>query len=129
MKKIIALMCVGLMLAGGLAFAGWQEGDLTATVTNIGTAEPLTTGNIPFQRAIICAEQDNSGTIVIGSSTAVASAATRRGIPIVPIASTGGECVRIDCGGENCGNLNAIYIDTTVDTDGVNVWYSQNKVI
>lgn len=127
MKKIIALTLIGLVAVCGSSFARVTEGDLRKTVSNIGTAEALSSTGIPYKRAIICAEEDNVSAVVLGGATAVASVATRRGIPIIPIASDGGTCVELKCDDRGvCGNLDSIYLDTMYDGDGVTVFYTQS---
>ncbi|KKT17256.1 MAG: hypothetical protein UW01_C0022G0009 [Candidatus Nomurabacteria bacterium GW2011_GWA2_43_66] len=58
---------------------------------------------------IFTAESDNTGDIVIGDSTVVAAAATRRGVPLVPGASY---TIKIE-------DLYQLWIDADVSSDGV----------
>lgn len=78
------------------------------TVTTGGTAEQLSTGQA-CNSVIITAETDNTGIIVVGSSTVVASLSTRQGTPL-----NAGESLVL-----TITNLNLVYLDTTVNGDGV----------
>lgn len=79
------------------------------TVTNAGTAEAITSSKILAHTAEITAETDNTGIIVVGASTAVASLSTRRGTPL----AAGDTLTLYDT------DLSTVYIDSTVSTDGV----------
>ena len=62
---------------------------------------------------IITAETDNTGLIVVGGSTVVAALATRQGIPL-----NAGDSVTLEI-----ANLADVYLDTTVNGDGVTYLY------
>lgn len=81
-------------------------------VTTAGTAEMLA-ADTPCKEVLIIAELDNIGYVVIGGSTVVAAASTRRGIPM----SAGGSLEIVT------NNLNTVYLDVTVDGDGVTYIY------
>ncbi len=59
---------------------------------------------------IVTAETDNTGVIVVGSETVIAALATRRGTPL----NAGGSCGL---------PFAKVYIDSTVDGDGVTFTY------
>lgn len=89
-------------------------GDGRKTVATAGTAEALA-ASTAVKYVVITAETDNTGVICVGSSTVVAALATRRGIPLEAGDST---VIPID-------DLADVYIDTTVNGDGVTyVYYS-----
>ena len=87
------------------------SGDGRKVVASAGTAEAIGSGSCT--KVIIVAETDNTGCVVVGASTVVASAATRRGVPLFA-----GEKVEV-----NCTNLNQVYIDATVTGEGVTFLY------
>ena len=78
------------------------------TVTTAGTAVVLG-GQGAMSMVLITAETNNTGVIAVGSSTVVASEATRTGTPLFA-----GESVQIEV-----PSLTEVYIDSTVSTDGV----------
>lgn len=86
--------------------------DGRTTVTTAGTRVALASSTACKQVAIT-AETDNTGLIVVGGSTCVAALATRRGIPLNP-----GDTITLDI-----DNLADIFIDSTVNTDGVTYLY------
>lgn len=79
------------------------------TVAVAGTAERLTGTSTPCKEVIITAETDNTGIIVVGSATVVAALATRQGTPL-----NAGDSIVM-----TISNANQVYLDTTVNTDGV----------
>lgn len=72
--------------------------------TPVQLASSLSIGEI-----IIVAELNNTGTICVGDSGVIAEESGREGIPLNP-----GDAVIIPI-----NNINKIYIDSTIDTDGV----------
>lgn len=92
---------------------GTLAGDGRATVTTAGTRVQLGVasglGQVDCAYVKIQAETDNTGVIVGGGSTVVAALATRRGIAL-----NAGEIDIIPC-----NHLNDVWLDTTVNTDGV----------
>jgi len=88
-------------------------GDGRKTVTKAGTAEKLVDTPTSCRWVIIIAEEDNTGTIVVGTSTVVATKATRRGAPL-----NAGDSIMI-----LIDDLSKIYIDSTVDGEGVTFIY------
>lgn len=83
------------------------------TVTAAGTAERLVSSNTSCRKVTIMAELDNTGYIVVGDSTVVATPATRRGIPL-----SAGVSLTLDV-----EDLYAIYIDAETSGDGVTYLY------
>lgn len=81
--------------------------DNRLTVAVAGTAQQFP--SVAAKSVAVTAETDNTGYIVVGGSSVVAALATRRGIPLAP----GDTAVFA------VANLNELYIDTTVSTDGV----------
>lgn len=79
------------------------------TVTTAGTAEALSTDATHTRSITICAETDNTGVIVVGASTVVAALGTRRGIPL-----NAGDSITV-----NVNSLKDVFLDTTVNGDGV----------
>lgn len=79
------------------------------TVAAGGTAEPLSTSTTRVTSVAITAETDNTGIIVVGGSAVVAALATRKGTPL-----NAGDTLTLDI-----DQLSDIYIDTTVNGDGV----------
>ena len=82
-------------------------------VAAAGVREPLSSTRVVARFVILTAETDNTGVIVVGGETAVAAQATRRGTPLNAGASMG----------IPCDNLAGIYLDTTVNGDGVTYTY------
>ena len=91
------------------------RGEGRQTVTTAGTAVQLSTTSVGASEVIITAETDNTGIIVVGTSTVVAALATRKGTPLLAGESL---VIAID-------DLNKIYLDTTVSTDGVTYQWSK----
>lgn len=85
------------------------------TVTTAGTAVQLvtTTGATIAQVVVVTAETDNTGVITLGGSDVVAALATRKGTPLAA-----GQSISLDIGDAQI-DLSKLYIDTTVNTDGV----------
>lgn len=90
-------------------------GDDSQTVTTAGTRVQLSTSTLPIKYVIITAKEANTGTIWIGGSTIAAG----RGRPLVALQS---ERLEIDY-------LTKVYIDSTVDGEGVTYTYSSNEAI
>lgn len=77
------------------------------TVPNAGTRVQL--GVQACKVVAVTAETDNTGLIVIGGATVVAALATRRGLPL-----SAGDSVTL-----TVDNVSRLFIDATVNTDGV----------
>lgn len=103
------VLIISLLLMQTVAFAGNTDG--RKTVTSGGTAEALGTGT--FQSIDICAELNNTGIISAGFSP-IASEATRTGIPL-----NAGDCWHYEPIDKRNADLAKIFIDTTVNGDGV----------
>ncbi|MDD4985113.1 MAG: hypothetical protein PHQ43_04895 [Dehalococcoidales bacterium] len=86
--------------------------DNRKVVAAAGTAEALA-ASTPCKYVVIVAEDDNSGVVVVGGSTVVAASATRRGVPL-----NAGERI-----GFPIDDLGKVYIDSTVNGDGVTFMY------
>jgi hypothetical protein len=84
-------------------------------VATAATAEALVATSTPVQTVIITAETDNTGVIVVGNASVVAALATRKGTPLAA-----GESVSM-----NIDDLNKVYLDTTVNGDGVTFTYQE----
>ena len=98
---------IGFTLIGAEAI-----GDGRKVVTTAATAEALASSTT-VRYVVITAESDNTGTIAVGGATVVAALSTRRGIPL-----TAGESI-----GFPIDNLADVYIDSTVNGDGVTFIY------
>jgi len=82
-------------------------------VTVAATAEPLIGVATPMTKVDITALASNTNTIVVGDATVVAALVTRVGTPLEP-----GDTVTIES-----ADLNGIYIDAVVSTEGVTFNY------
>lgn len=83
------------------------------TVTEGGKAVALSTTTIGCNWVTLEAETDNTGEIVIGGKSVVAKLAERQGISLAK-----GDSVTLPA-----GSLASVYIDTTVNGDGVTFIY------
>ena len=83
------------------------------TVTTAGTRERLASTNTPCRKVTIMALLENTDYIVVGSSTVVASAGSRQGIPL-----SAGASITLDV-----EDLYPIYIDSVVSGEGVSYLY------
>ncbi len=88
-------------------------GEGRKVVAAAGTAECLAAASTPCKRILMMAETDNTGTIVFGGTAVIAALATRTGIPL-----NAGDSVVIVT-----NDLNKVYLDTTVNGDGVTYTY------
>lgn len=87
-------------------------GDGRKVVTTAGTRVTLASSTTA-REVTITALSTNTGVIVVGGSTVIAAAGTRRGVPLSAGASL---TIRID-------DLADIYIDSTVNGEGVSFLY------
>lgn len=87
-------------------------GDGRKVVTSAGTAEALA-GSTTCKRVILSALFENTGIVVVGTSTVVAASGTRRGMPLNPA-----DTIEIDI-----DNLADIFLDVTVSGEGVSYIY------
>lgn len=100
--------------AGGTGATPDAIGDGLKLVTTAGTRETLA-ASTAIHSVTITAKQTNTGTVVVGGSTVVAaSGATRRGVPL-----NAGDSITIDI-----DNLSKIYLDVTVNGEGVTYTYT-----
>lgn len=81
-------------------------------VTTSGTAVALA-ASTACKEVVVTAETDNTGIVVVGGSTVVAALSTRRG---TPLAAGDSMTLRIS-------NLANVFIDSTVNGDGVTFTY------
>jgi len=110
-KRVVLYDSSGNEILGG---AGSAIGDNRQTVTTAGTRVQLSAASVPCKKVVISALQGNSGVIVVGGITVVASAATRRGIPLNPL-----DTITVEV-----SNLNLIYLDSSVNGEGVSYLYT-----
>ncbi len=82
-------------------------------VTTAGTAEKLIASTTSAKKIIITALEANTGMVVVGGSSVVASSGTRNGIPLTPLSSIE---LTID-------DISKIYLDVTVNGEGVSFVY------
>ena len=87
-----------------------------AFVTTATTAVVLASTNIPIAWVIVQAETNNTGLIAVGDSAVVAAVGTQSNGVIL----SAGESVTLPV-----ANLNTLYIDSTVSTDGVTYFYGK----
>ena len=90
-------------------------GDGIKDVATAGTAVALASSTL-CRMVQIQASLENTGTVVVGASTVVASTATRRGISL-----EAGQSVAL-----RVTNLNKLYLDAVVSGEGVNYVYFNN---
>ena len=81
-------------------------------VATAGTREALA-ASTACKSVLITAELDNTGVIVVGGAAVVAALATRQGTPLNP-----GQSATVPV-----SNLALVYLDTTVNGDGVTYSY------
>lgn len=82
-------------------------------VAAAGTAEALVAVSTPIRLVEIQARPENTGVVVVGASTVVAAAGTRRGIALVP-----GQSVAL-----RVKDLSEVYVDAAVSGEGVSFVY------
>lgn len=102
-------LALGLLLIGAVPAYAVND-DARKVVTAAGTAEALGSGN--FQKIDVCAELNNTGIIAVGFAP-IAAEATREGVPL-----NAGDCWHYEPIDKR-GDLAKIFIDTTVNGDGV----------
>lgn len=83
------------------------------TIAVAGTSEKLIGVSTPAKRVTITAETDNTGVICVGGSGVIAALVTRTGTPL-----EAGDTYEFDV-----DNLEDVFIDTTVNGDGVTFTY------
>lgn len=82
-------------------------------VTTAGTRVQITTAPIMVKRCTITAETDNTGAVVVGGATVVASLSTRTGVPL-----NAGDSYELEI-----GDLSKVYLDSETSGDGVTFNY------
>ena len=88
-------------------------GDGRKIVASSGTRVTLASSTA-CKQVLISAEEDNTGAVVVGSSTCIAALATRRGIALLP-----GDTITLDV-----DDLSRVYLDAVVSGDGVTFLYT-----
>lgn len=99
-------------MAGSLVPLPDTIGDGNKNVTTAGTAVVLST-SVPCKKVTITAKINNTGLICVGGSTVVAAQSGRRGTPLLP-----GDSLSLEI-----SNVGLIYIDSTVNGEGVTYTY------
>lgn len=92
--------------------------DGRAVVASAGTAERISSTSAAATSITITAETDNTGIMVVGNSTVVATLASRRGAPLAA-----GDSITITPKGLEAIDIKNIWIDATVTGDGVTFLY------
>ena len=90
-----------------------QIGDGLKLTVSAGTAVQFSSTSVPCRTVVVTARPENTDVVVIGSSTVVAAAATRRGISLIPGQSTE---IRI-------ADVSSLYLDSVVSGEGVSYAY------
>lgn len=118
MKKLYILAVALLLTTSVFAYDGLSTtmDSGRAIVTTAGTAVQISTSATACQKIIITAETDNTGTIVVGGPSVVASQSTRQGVPLAP-----GNSVTL-----LVNSLDKVWLDSTVNGDGVTYVYFHN---
>lgn len=93
---------------------GTSVSDGRTVVTTAGTRVQLSTSSVASLTITITAETSNTGIVVVGGSAVVAAVGTRRGVPLFA-----GDSYTIAA-----NNLNLIYLDSTVNGEGVTYTYT-----
>lgn len=88
-------------------------GDGLQLVAAAGTAEALASSATPCRKVVVQARPENTDAVVVGGSTVVAAAGTRRGIALVPGASYT----------FNVKDVSKLYVDAIVTGEGVTYVY------
>lgn len=88
-------------------------GVLRKTVATAGTAVKLSATSQPVKRAVVCALSTNTGVVVVGDSNVLALLASRNS-PYLNAGDT------LELGAVD---LISVYIDSTVNGEGVTVYY------
>lgn len=87
--------------------------DGSKNVTTAGTPVALVASSTPIKRVDIVAKYTNTDVVVVGASTVVAAAGTRRGVPLMP----GGSYTTY------VSDLASLFIDSVVNGEGVTFMY------
>lgn len=88
-------------------------GNIRKTVTTAGTAVKLNSSSLPVRRAVVCALATNTGQVVVGGAGVIAAVGTRNS-PYLNAGDT------LELGAVDLTN---VYIDSTVNSEGVTVYY------
>ena len=95
------------------AFVSGSIADGRKVVTTAGTRVQVATASTPCRRITISALDTNTNVVVVGTSTCVAAAGTRRGIQLLPGASVD---ILLD-------DLNKLYLDSVTNGEGITYAY------
>ena len=98
---------------GDKEFSYENIGDGLQLVASAGIAEALVATSTEIRAVLVNALPENTGNVVVGSSTVVAASATRRGIALVPGSSV---LLRVK-------DLADLYVDAVVSGEGVSFVY------
>lgn len=109
---IVGAFPAGTAAIGKVGHDTTSLGDGRKTVTAAGTAEAFGTSTA-CKWIVATAETDNSQTVVVGGSTAIAALATRRGTPL----EAGDSCLILT------DNLADAYLDSLVTGEGITFTY------
>lgn len=96
--------------------------DGRTVVTTAGTRVQLSAVSVPARSVVVTAETDNTGIIVVGGPAVVAALATRRGTPL-----SAGDSIQLSSRDDAIDDLNQIWLDSTVSTDGVTFQYAKRR--
>jgi hypothetical protein len=88
-------------------------GDGLQLVASAGTAEALAAAATPCRLIVVSARPENTDVVVVGASTVVAAAGTRRGISLVP-----GQSVSL-----HVKDVSSLFVDAVVSGEGVSYVY------
>lgn len=91
----------------------YAPGNLRKVTVTAGTRVALSATSLPVKRALACAISSNTGVVVVGGSGVLAVLATRNS-PFLNAGDTQ------DLGAVDLAN---VYLDSTVDAEGVTVYY------
>lgn len=112
--RIFIIILLTIIFSSSYSYAGTTYNNGRKVVASAGTAEALTSSQKGYTQVTICAESDNTGVIAVGGSGVIASLSTRTGVFL-----NASDCYTIGFSAKIGGNLQDIYIDSTVSTDGV----------
>src|SRR5688572_2590163 len=99
-----------MTLARRVAMAAESISDGSKNVTTAGTQVQLTATSTPCGWVTVTARPANTGVIAVGGSTVDATAGSERAIALLEAGQSVG--IEVD-------NVNKVYIDSTVDGEGV----------
>lgn len=116
--KRFNILLVGVCVAAGLLGQALIIGNGTKTVTTAGTAVRIVANNTIIKSGTIQALSSNTGTVCVGSSTVLAS--SKNGICL-----SAGQATPLFYVPGVPWDLSTLYIDSTVNSEGVSYTYAQ----